>query len=135
MRHAVLVLGVLFLAFSARAEIYETGAPHSTNNDDSCDLALLPAATLLLPYFEVDLLSRSGETTLFTVVNTSHVEQIAHVTLWSDFAFPVLSFNLYLTGYDVQSIDLYDVLNGRIAPPHGTGIETSPTGPLSDGNP
>jgi hypothetical protein len=25
------------------------------NNDDSCDIAVLPAATLLLPYFEVDL--------------------------------------------------------------------------------
>jgi len=27
----------------------------TTNNDDSCDIALLPAATLLLPYFEVDV--------------------------------------------------------------------------------
>ncbi len=24
------------------------------DNDDSCDIAVLPAATLLLPYFEVD---------------------------------------------------------------------------------
>jgi hypothetical protein len=28
--------------------------PTSRNNDDTCDIALLPAATLLLPYFEVD---------------------------------------------------------------------------------
>jgi hypothetical protein len=29
-------------------------SPATTNNDDSCDISLLPAATLLLPYFEVE---------------------------------------------------------------------------------
>ncbi|HYI11202.1 MAG TPA: hypothetical protein VEK57_19255 [Thermoanaerobaculia bacterium] len=135
MRRAVLVLGLLFLVFGARADIYETGAPRSTNNDDSCDISLLPAATLLLPYFEVDLNSPTGETTLFTVMNMGNVEQIAHVTLWTDYAFPVLGFNIYLTGYDVQSIDLRDVLSGRVAPPAGTGMQSSPTGPLSLANP
>ena len=28
--------------------------PTTTNNDDSCDIGVAPAATLLLPYFEVD---------------------------------------------------------------------------------
>lgn len=97
----------LLLAFQANAA--------TTHNDDSCDIALLPAATLLLPYFEVDINKpqAAARTTLFTVVNTSQYPQIASVTLWSDWAYPVLNFNIFLTGYDVQSINLYDLLGPR----------------------
>lgn len=84
----------------------------STNNDDTCDIATLPAATLLLPYFEVDLNApdKDAQTTLFTVTNVTARPQIANVTLWTDWAYPVLSFDLFLTGYDAQSINLRDVL-------------------------
>jgi hypothetical protein len=117
---------------------YLTGAPTTTNNDDSCDIGVAPAATLLLPYFEVDLASRTGERTIFTITNVSNVEQVAHITLWTDYSFPVIDFNVYLTGYDVQSIDLYDVIAlGDIAPTRGTGFEDpgSPEGDFSDDNP
>ena len=107
----------------------------SVDNDDSCDIAQLPAATLLLPYFEVDLDDRSGETTLFTITNAHAAEQIARVTLWTDYSFPVISFNVYLTGYDVQSINLFDVIaSGRVAPDQGTGDRVTPRGPYSDRN-
>ncbi|HKR66858.1 MAG TPA: hypothetical protein VJZ00_24235 [Thermoanaerobaculia bacterium] len=108
-------------------------SPTTTRNDDSCDVIIAPAATLLLPYFEVDLSSPVGETTLFTVMNVGALPQIAHVVIWSDWAFPVLDFNLFLTGYDVQSINLYDVIQrGRIAEP-GTS-STSSTGERSKQN-
>jgi hypothetical protein len=95
------------------------------DNDDTCDVIVAPAATLLLPYFEVDL-TPGGQTTLFTITNVSRYSQIAHVTLWTDFAVPVLDFNIFLTGYDVQSINLLDVLTtGTIAPPKGTGPSTA----------
>src|SRR5688572_22927392 len=90
----------------------------TTRNDDSCDVSLMPAATLLLPYFEVDLQSNTASalTTLFTVVNTTSTPQIAKVTLWTDWAYPVIDFPIYLTGYDVQAINLRDVLTaGSIA--------------------
>jgi hypothetical protein len=94
----------------------------TTNNDDSCDVALLPAATLLLPYFEVDLADAGGDTTLFTVTNVSPDAQIARVTLWTDGAYPVISFNLALLPYDLQSIDLFQVLaRGRIEARDCTG--------------
>jgi hypothetical protein len=112
-------------------------SPVTTNNDDSCDVGHYPAATLLLPYFEVDIVSPagSGETTIFTVTNVSPQPQAARVTLWTDLAYPVISFNLYLTGYDVQSINLYDVLRrGVIAPGPETGWNRSPVGDLSDAN-
>jgi hypothetical protein len=108
----------------------------STNNDDSCDIALLPAATLLVPFFRVDLEPARSTTTLLSVTNVSPEERVARVTLWTDYAFPVLTFNVFLTGYDVQSIDLYDVIaRGLIASPNGTGTEVSRRGRSSRSNP
>ena len=75
-----------------------------------CHLESVPAATLLLPYFEVNLADPNGLTTLFSVNNASATAVLAHVVLWSDLSVPVLAFNVYLTGYDVQSINLRDVI-------------------------
>ena len=105
------------------------------HNDDSCDVATLPAATLLLPYFEVDLDDINGETTLFTITNVTNLDRIARVTLWTDYAYPVIAFNIYLTGYDVQAISLFDVIQrGIIAPPSGTGTAVTKRGLFSDPN-
>jgi hypothetical protein len=111
----------LFVASLLLSTAASAAVPASINNDDSCDIKVGPAATLLLPYFEVDVSGTSGQTTLFTITNVSRYPEIAHVTLWTDWAFPVLTFNLFLTGYDVQAINLADVLVNRvIAPPNGT---------------
>jgi len=101
------------------------------DNDNSCDIIVAPAATLLLPYFEIDLDNAAGQTTLFTITNVSRYSQIAHVTLWTDFAVPALNFNIFLTGYDVQAINLRDVLtSGIVGSQTGTGPTTvkSPLG-------
>jgi hypothetical protein len=119
------------------ATVFATGAPLTTNNDDTCDVATLPAATLLLPYFEVDLEAPGNrQTTLFTIVNVTREERIARVTLWTDYAYPVVTFNVYLTGYDAQALNLYDIIaRGLIAPDRGTGTQVSPTGRHSRPNP
>jgi hypothetical protein len=104
------------------------------DNDATCDIKVGPAATLLLPYFEVDLQNGGEQTTLFTITNVSRYSQIAHMTLWTDWGFPVLTFNIFLAGYDVQSINLKDILvRGMVASPVGTGPTTvkSPLGALS----
>ncbi|HEY4593978.1 MAG TPA: hypothetical protein VIJ61_16285, partial [Thermoanaerobaculia bacterium] len=77
-----------------------------------------PAATLLLPYFAVDYTSSdgSGENTLFSVNNASAQPVLAHVVIWSDLSVPVLSFNIYLTGYDVQTINLWSILRSGLLP-------------------
>ncbi|MEA2489962.1 MAG: hypothetical protein QOH21_1754 [Acidobacteriota bacterium] len=99
-------------------------------NDDSCDIALQPAATLLLPYFQVAARQdRKGLTTLVTIVNTSSQPQIARATIWTDWAYPVITFDIFLTGYDVQAINLYDVLVNGLLP--GNGPQNSPTGSRS----
>ena len=111
------------------------GGPATTSNDDSCDVAVFPAATLLLPFFAVDMTGTSGETTLFTVTNTTNVPNAARVTLWTDFGHPVVHFSIFLTGYDVQSINLFDVIGrGIIGQPAGTGSNSSPRGELSEAN-
>jgi len=110
---------IVFLVAAAASGATSRTSPSTTNNDDSCDIAVQPAATLLLPYFEVDFLSppSSARTTLFTVQNVSPYPQIANVTLWTDYGYPAFSFPIFLTGYDVQGINLYDIFTrGMIAP-------------------
>jgi hypothetical protein len=109
--------------------------PTTTNNNDTCDIGTTPAATLLLPYFNVDFGGGNTSNTIFTVVNTSRFPQIAHVVLWTDWSFAALDFNIFLTGYDVQSISLRDIFaNGQIAPTAsgatgGTSVTGSINGP------
>jgi hypothetical protein len=81
-----------------------------------CTIDDVPAATLLLPYFEVDLLNANGITTLFSINNAAQSAVLAHVVVWSDLSVPVLDFNVYLTGYDVQTINLRDILVGGQIP-------------------
>ena len=110
-----------------------SGSPATTNNDDSCDIGVAPAATLLLPYFEVDE-DRTGEQTLFTITNTSQYPAIAHVVLWTDYSYPVIDFNIYLTGYDVQSINLWDVIwDGIVAPRSGARTQDGTGTNISEG--
>jgi len=80
----------------------------------ACALDNPPAATLLLPYFEVDLGHPSGLTTLFSINNASATAILANVTLWTDLGIPTLSFTVYLTGYDIQTINIRDLLAGQL---------------------
>ena len=80
----------------------------------------VPAATLLLPYFEVNLDDPNGITTLFSINNASATAVLAHVVVWSDLSVPVLDFNIYLTGYDVQTINLRDILVHGVLPRTGS---------------
>ncbi len=119
-----------------------------------CTSDNVPAATLLLPYFEVQLDTPRGlranppprrVNTLLTVNNTGgkphRVDQppiavLAHVVIWSDLSVPVLDFNIYLTSYDVQSINLYDILVlGKMPQTASAGQDPSdlisPQGPRS----
>jgi hypothetical protein len=98
---ALAVLSILLPAGSANAEIGT--------------LDQVPAATLLLPYFEVDLNppgSDPGRTTTFTISNSSASAAVAHVTLWTDLGVPTTSFEVYLTGFDVEIINLRLLFSG-----------------------
>jgi len=81
-----------------------------------CTIDEVPAATLLLPYFAVDLSNPNGENTLFSINNASATAVLAHVVVWSDLSKVVLDFNVYLTGYDVQTISLRNIIQNGILP-------------------
>ena len=96
----------------------------------------VPAATLLLPYFEVDLNNPAGIATLFSINNASASAALAHVTVWSDQSVPVLDFDVYLTGFDVVTINLRDILvDGNLPRTASDGQDPSdtisPQGPIS----
>src|SRR5258706_15733405 len=67
----------------------------------TCTIDQRPAATLLVPYFQVTLnadgtpdLSTTGTDTLITVVNASSRATLAHLTVWNRRSVHVLDFNI-----------------------------------------
>jgi hypothetical protein len=93
----------------------------------------VPAATLLLPYFEVDLADPQGRTTLFSINNAAAEPVIAHVTLWTDLSVPTLDFNVFLTGYDVVTFNLRDLFTtGTLPQTSHRSTAVSPRGAFSN---
>jgi hypothetical protein len=105
-------------------------------------------ATLLLPYFEVDLTNPTGMDTIFSIndmgvtayngVNpfvTGSTAVLGHVIIWTDLGVPVFTFNVYLTGYDIQLVDLRSVLTGTLPATASAGQDPmdtiSPKGSIS----
>jgi hypothetical protein len=140
MRKFTLIVAACVLTVSASAATKRAGNPArpsvrdaAIENATSCDLSVTPAATLLLPYFEVDIQGAVNDATntIFAVINTSRTSQIARVTLWTDGGYPVMWFNMFLTGYDVQSVSMYDVLARGAIP---VTSSATPMGPKSAAN-
>lgn len=77
-----------------------------------CDVDVVPAATLLIPHFEIDATVPTGAafTTLGAVTNTGTRNWVVHVTMWTDWAIPTLSFDWVLSPNDVQTFDLHNWL-------------------------
>ncbi len=90
-----------------------------------CTIDAVPAATLLLPYFEVSLQPIPGideveadtyVDTFFSVNNASASPTVAHVVLWGDWSLPSIDFDIFLTGYDVETVSLGDLFNNGNLP-------------------
>ena len=79
-----------------------------------CALDPVPAATLLLPYFEVDYLTPGGTTTYFRLINTSPEAVLLRSTYWTQWGQPTIDFDIFLTGYDVVTANLDDYFDGNI---------------------
>ncbi|MCB1058011.1 MAG: hypothetical protein KDD11_21125 [Acidobacteria bacterium] len=109
MKHVLLSL--LLVGTTAQASLAEIGA-----------IDAVPAATLLLPYFEVDSVP-GGPATLFSINNASAAPALAHVTLWTDLSRPTLDFDVYLTGYDVVTINLGDLFATGAIPQTGPNFD------------
>lgn len=105
-----------------------------------CAFDNTPAATLLYPFVAYNYAEgASGVNTLFSVTNTSSEAQIVHVTVWTDFSVAILDFNILLTGYDVQSMDIRTILAAGQLPvtqiqAHNTDEGIFDDGPVSQVN-
>jgi hypothetical protein len=94
----------------------------STATAITCTIDQRPAATLLVPYFQVsygpagELISSGigARDTLVTIVNASSAPMIAHVNVFSRESTLLLDFNVALTGWDVQAMRLSDILAGNL---------------------
>ena len=89
---------------------------------DSCLVGAQPAASLFLPYFEVDLGDLEGSTTLLSVGNRSEEPTLARVVVWTDWAIPVYAFDLLLPSHGLQTLNLREVVGRGTVPTTGTGL-------------
>lgn len=98
-RGLVPVAAIMAAGLCARAEI------------GTCDA--VPAATLLLPYFEVDLSDDSfAPTTVLFINNASESDVIAHVSLWTDYGIATTAFDVTLGGGEAFGLNLRDIFDG-----------------------
>jgi hypothetical protein len=107
----------------------------------TCTVDQRPAATLLVPWFQVTFnpdgspqtaTSPSLQPALDTIVtigNASSAPTIAHVAVYNDRSVMVLDFNVALTGFDVQSMRMSTVLSGTLP---STPITTSHVSAVND---
>lgn len=95
---------------------------------------IVPASTILVPYFEVDL-DAGGRNTLIGLQNASATSMLLNVTLWTDYGVPTRSFNIYMTGYDQETINLRSVFQAAVPITATDGQDPadtiSPQGPFS----
>jgi hypothetical protein len=94
----------------------------STAYANLCSNDVVPASTLLFPFVIYDYENEeNGDSTLFAITNVSSEAQIVHITVWTDFSVAILDFNLVLTGYDVQTMNIRDLLRDGVLPHEGNG--------------
>lgn len=102
-----------------------------------CAFDPVPAVTLLFPFVIFDYNNpTAGANTLMAITNVSDEAVIVHVTFWSDLSVPVLDFNILLSGYDVQTMSVRDILHYGILPVTcnqiGSGYEVPALGAVED---
>ncbi|MGE5754580.1 MAG: hypothetical protein ACM35G_02510 [Planctomycetaceae bacterium] len=108
-----------FIACLAVAALFALAGPASAI---TCTSDQHPAATLLVPYFQVsyddagNLISTGlgARDTIVTIVNASSAPMVAHVSVYTRESIFKLDFNVALTGFDVQAMRVSDILAGNL---------------------
>jgi len=97
-----------------------------------CAFDPVPAATLLFPFVTYEY--NGTQDTIFSITNVSAEAQIVHVTVWTDFSAAILDFNILLTGYDVQSMNISHILGDGLLPvTKNEGHNTPPLANMDEG--
>lgn len=93
----------------------------------TCTVDQRPAATLLVPFFQVGRTGVDALDTLVTIGNASSAPMIAHVNVYDRFSRLRLDFNIALSGFDIQALRMSDVITGSL-PNTPTDTDGVPTG-------
>jgi hypothetical protein len=110
----------------------------------TCTVDQRPAATLLVPYFQVSFDSSgnlvtggaAARDTIVTIANASSAPMIAHVNVYDRTSVLALDFNVALTGFDVQAMRISDIVTGLLPTTLSkSGEDTCQRNLLSLGNP
>jgi hypothetical protein len=117
----------------------------STAGAVTCTVDQHPAATLLVPWFQVSVDAEGNvvgtgigaRDTLVTIGNASAAPMIAHVNVFNERSELVLDFNIALTGFDVQSFAMSSVITGTLPQtgyPNASGVlqDACQRNPLAD---
>ncbi len=88
-----------------------------------CATDVVPAATILYPFVQYNY-TDPNVNTLFSVTNVSSEAVIVHFTLWTDYSIHVVDWNVVLSGYDVQTFSIRDILDNPGQLP-STGTQAS----------
>jgi hypothetical protein len=102
------IVGMAVIGFAALARMGSALA--------QCAIQETPAATLLLPYFEVDLSTGTGKSTQATVGNAFSSGVLVEAVVWSDMGVPIFSFDFWLNGYQDVQLDLRTILESGALP-------------------
>ncbi len=111
-----------FFAILALVFLLPAVASGQPQNAEGCYVGPGLAATLLFPYFEVDLGDPLGVGTLLSINNGGGGGELVRLVVWSDWGIPTLAFDLYLKPFDVETINVGDLFNGNI-PSTGAGVD------------
>src|SRR5450432_93796 len=94
----------------------------NNGNAITCTVDQRPAATLLVPWFQVTFnpdgspltTGPNALDTYVTIGNASAAPMIAHGSVYNDRSELASDFNVALTGFDVQSLQMSQILSGRL---------------------
>jgi len=110
MKRFITIVAVVALVMGAGSAAYAS----------MCARDNVPAATILYPFIQYNY-ADPNVNTLFSVTNVSSEAVIVHFTMWTDYSAEVVDWNVVLSGYDVQTFSIRDILdNPGILPSTGT---------------
>ncbi|MEX1312091.1 MAG: hypothetical protein AB1Z65_16855 [Candidatus Sulfomarinibacteraceae bacterium] len=110
----VVVLGVTPCSAAEPTGAPAGGTAAVSSWPDGCAAGMGLGATLLFPYFEVDLDDPNGITTLISVNNGLDEPGLARMIVWTDWGVPTLAFDIFLGPDDIRTVNLRSIFDGVI---------------------
>ncbi len=91
---------------------------------EGCTIGPGYAATLLFPYFEVDLDDPLGVGTLLSIGNGRGGDALTRLVVWTDWGIPTLAFDVFIPALGIETINVGDLFAGNL-PSTGAGEDSS----------